>query len=110
MELIFLIIIAVVDLVLGFLVISNNPNRRSNQLFALFLLFATLWAVGDALMLYGRTELAITTGVNLFSSGPLFVMLGLLYFANFFPDDLPIIRRKAWLLLAAVPTVAFAYA
>lgn len=60
-------------------------------------------------MLYGRLDSAVALGVGLFSTAPLFVMLGLFYFANYFPDDIPIFTRRLYWFLALLPPVVFSY-
>lgn len=102
MALIFLVIIAVLDLVLGLIVLSNNPKKTINRLFATFLSFAVLWTLGDALMLYSRSEVGTRLGVGLFSSAPMFMVLVIYYFALYFPDNRLMLKKKVFRIVPLV--------
>ena len=73
----------------------------------MFLAFAILWALGAALMLFARSSGSVSTGLILYACAPLFVMLGVYYFAIYFPNDKPFVNSKVFLWLPLIPPLLF---
>ena len=105
MQLVLLTLLAIIpiNLSLGALILLRDRKLLSNIFFSTSILFLCVWALGDALLLYGSGKLSIVLGSRLFYIGPMFTALFLVLFSLNFHSQKQV---KAGLLGAALSAVS----
>ena len=102
---------AVIDTILGLIVIMRAYRHAYAWYFIGLVVGAVLWLYGDVLVLYGHSLSANNVGIMLFYAAPLFTPMFIWFFALTFPDG----RKVPWqtttfgivYLIAALVIVAF---
>ncbi|MGH7197086.1 MAG: ATP-binding protein [Candidatus Saccharimonadales bacterium] len=98
LELLLLIPTAIINVLLGLLVIMRGPHRMSSRFFATSAFFISFWAVGDLILLTAQNPSLVRFGAILFYVAPMFTTLYLVFFSRVFPSTsrLPFFERAIW--------------
>ena len=102
-----LVITVLANLALAITIVVSLKKQKYKFIFLLVLLTVILWAIGDLIILFSRSESFIYLGAKLFYISPIYTVVFLWLFSIIFPDNKTI--NKKYLITAQisllVPTV-----
>lgn len=82
-----LVITIFANIILGIIILAPHQRRSYVVYFVIVLATVVLWALGDILMLMGRTKPLVYIGAELFYIAPMLTPVMLLFFSKKFPID-----------------------
>lgn len=85
-----LILTALISLMLSALALHSLTKNRLNNYLAIFTFFISIWALGDALMLFGNNLGLVRLGAVMFYVGPMVTTLYVMFFADSSPLGKPL--------------------
>ncbi|MDO8335687.1 MAG: ATP-binding protein [Candidatus Saccharibacteria bacterium] len=107
MEFFLLLLTAIINFILVIIISRSGLKNTINLSFIGLLVFVSVWAIGDILMLFSDATRWAQLGLYLFMIIPMFVSLSIVYFSYFFPNKKAFEKKDIlWLTLATIPTVA----
>ena len=100
-ENLFLIIVAVSNLILGGLVYFNNRKSLVNRVFGIWAFSLTLWSINSFLFyVFGNSPSASLLLGRLLYATAVIIVVTLLYFTEIFPDSINLKRRYTAIIFA----------